>query len=141
MRRQPGSLEDAIIAVLGRTAAMSVAEVRAELGGDLAHTTVMTALVRLTDKQLVTRTKTGRAYAYSLAVPARDLPALRAAIKMRNELQREGHPTVPTCWPTSSPHWTRLTRLYFENCCPTTTPLHRDALGDAGCAMARWRAC
>ena len=87
MRRQPGSLEDAIIAVLGRSAAMSVAEVRAELGGDLAHTTVMTALVRLTDKRLVTRTKTGRAYAYSLAVPARNLPALRAAIKMRNELQ------------------------------------------------------
>jgi predicted transcriptional regulator len=88
VRRQPGSLEDAIIAVLGRNPAMSVAQVRAELGGDLAHTTVMTALVRLADKQLVTRTKTGRAYAYSLAVPARDLPALRAAIKMRNELHR-----------------------------------------------------
>ncbi|BBY64939.1 BlaI/MecI/CopY family transcriptional regulator [Mycolicibacterium helvum] len=88
MRRQPGSLEDAIIAVLGRHPAMSVAEVRTELGGDLAHTTVMTALVRLTDKQLVTRTKAGRAYSYSLAVPAPDLPALRAAIRMRNELHR-----------------------------------------------------
>ena len=31
MRRQPGSLEDAIIAVLGRRPAMSVAEVRTEL--------------------------------------------------------------------------------------------------------------
>lgn len=71
---------------------MSVAEVRAELGGGLAHTTVMTALVRLTDKQLVTRAKAGRAYAYSLAVPARDLPALRAAIKMRNELHRRRAP-------------------------------------------------
>ncbi|MCX2931245.1 BlaI/MecI/CopY family transcriptional regulator [Mycobacterium sp. CVI_P3] len=88
MRRQPGSLEDAIIAVLGRHPAMSVAAVRAELGGDLAHTTVMTALVRLTDKQLVTRTKTGRAYRYSLAVPAGELPALRTAIKMRDELHR-----------------------------------------------------
>ena len=92
VRRQPGSLEDAIIAVLGRNSAMSVAEVRTGLGGDLAHTTVMTALVRLTDKQLVTRTRTGRAYVYSLAVPARDLPALRAAIRMRNELQRRRAP-------------------------------------------------
>ncbi|GAY14545.1 BlaI/MecI/CopY family transcriptional regulator [Mycobacterium sp. shizuoka-1] len=92
MRRQPGSLEDAIIAALGRAAAMSVAEVRAELGGDLAHTTVMTALVRLTDKQLVTRTKQGRAFVYSLAAPADDLPALRSAIRMRNELHRRKAP-------------------------------------------------
>lgn len=92
MRRQPGSLEDDIIDVLGRNPAMSVAEVRAELGGDLAHTTVMTALVRLTDKQLVTRRKMGRAYSYTLAVPARELPALRAAIRMRNELHRRRAP-------------------------------------------------
>lgn len=92
MRRQPGSLEDAIIAVLGRNAAMSVAQVRAELDGDLAHTTVMTALVRLTDKQLVTRARSGRAYVYSLAAPAGDLPALRAAIRMRNELHRGAAP-------------------------------------------------
>jgi predicted transcriptional regulator len=92
VRRQPGSLEDDIIDVLGRNPAMSVAEVRAELGGDLAHTTVMTALVRLTDKQLVTRRKMGRAYSYTLAVPARELPALRAAIRMRNELHRRRAP-------------------------------------------------
>jgi predicted transcriptional regulator len=92
VRRQPGSLEDAIIAALGHRPAMSVAEVRTELGGDLAHTTVMTALVRLADKQLVTRTKVGRAYVYALAAPARDLPALRAAIKMRNELHRRRAP-------------------------------------------------
>lgn len=92
MRRQPGSLEDAIIAVLGRNSAMSVAEVRAELGGGLAHTTVMTALVRLSDKQLVTRAKQGRAYVYALAAPAGELPALRAAIKMRNELQSKRAP-------------------------------------------------
>ncbi|AQT83044.1 CopY family transcriptional regulator [Mycolicibacterium litorale] len=92
VRRQPGSLEDAIIAVLGGNVAMSVAEVRAELGGDLAHTTVMTALVRLNDKQLVTRTKQGRAYVYALAAPAGELPALRAAIRMRNELQSRQAP-------------------------------------------------
>lgn len=92
MRRQPGSLEDAIIAVLSRNVAMSVAEVRAELGGGLAHTTVMTALVRLSDKQLVTRTKEGRAYVYALAAPAGELPALRAAIRMRNELQSRRAP-------------------------------------------------
>jgi len=87
MRRQPGGLEGAIIAVLGgRHQTMSVAEVRAELDSGLAHTTVMTALARLAEKKLVTRTKTGRAYRYALAAPAQDLPALRAAIRMRNEL-------------------------------------------------------
>ncbi|MGY4711090.1 BlaI/MecI/CopY family transcriptional regulator [Mycolicibacterium sp. CBM1] len=92
MRRQPGSLEDAIIAVLGRHPGLSVAEVRAELDGDLAHTTVMTALVRLADKQLVTRRKSGRAYVYALAAPAQELPALRSAIRMRNELHRRREP-------------------------------------------------
>jgi predicted transcriptional regulator len=65
---------------------MSVAEVHAALGGDLAHTTVMTVLLRLNRKGEVTRHRSGRSYLYALAAPTHDLPALRAAIRMRREL-------------------------------------------------------
>lgn len=86
MRREPGGLEDAVIGVLGTGAAMSVAEVRLALGADRAHTTVMTALVRLTRKGLVKREKLGRSHTYSLAAAADELPALQAALRMRREL-------------------------------------------------------
>jgi predicted transcriptional regulator len=45
---------------------MTPAEVQAELGGDLAYTTVMTALTRLHDKGVLNRERAGRAYAYTL---------------------------------------------------------------------------
>lgn len=86
MRREPGSLEGAIIGILGSGDSMTVAEVRAALDYELAHTTVMTALVRLTRKGLVVRKRGGRSHWYSLAAPARELPALRAALRMRHEL-------------------------------------------------------
>ena len=38
----------------------------AEIGGDLAYTTVMTTLTRLHEKGMVGRERAGRAYAYSL---------------------------------------------------------------------------
>ncbi len=75
--------------VLGANAELTVAEVRAALGGDLAHTTVMTVLVRLTEKGAVTRRRHGRSYRYCLAAPASDLAAVRAAMRMRNALDRE----------------------------------------------------
>ncbi|OKH65640.1 BlaI/MecI/CopY family transcriptional regulator [Mycolicibacterium sp.] len=86
MRREPGALEDAVVGVLHADEPMTVAQVRATLGGDLAHTTVMTALVRLTRKGLVKRVRTGRSYVYCLAAVADELPALRAALRMRREL-------------------------------------------------------
>ncbi|WP_158021404.1 BlaI/MecI/CopY family transcriptional regulator [Mycolicibacterium chubuense] len=86
MRREPGALEEAVVGVLSADESMTVAQVRAVLGGELAHTTVMTALVRLTDKGLVRRVRVGRSYAYSLVAVADDLPALRAALRMRREL-------------------------------------------------------
>lgn len=86
MRREPGALEDAVVGVLDSAEAMTVAQVGAALGGGLAHTTVMTALVRLTRKGLVTRVRTGRSYAYSLVAVADALPALQAALRMRREL-------------------------------------------------------
>jgi len=63
---------------------MTVAEVDAALGRELAHTTVMTALMRLVSKGVVNRVKVGRSYVYTLA--ADNLPALQAALRMRREL-------------------------------------------------------
>jgi len=89
-RKPPGALEDSVIAVLSADEPMTVAQVNAVLGGDLAHTTVMTALVRLTAKGLVHRTKSSRSYAYTLATETEDLPALQAALRMRRELDGRG---------------------------------------------------
>lgn len=87
MRREPGALEDAVVEVLEAAGVpLSVAQVRAALDGELAHTTVMTALSRLTGKGLLIRARHGRGYSYELAVRAGELPALQAAIRMRREL-------------------------------------------------------
>lgn len=60
--------------------------VQAELGGELAYTTVMTALTRLHDKGVVSREKDGRAYAYT---PVLDSPGIAAA-RMREVLEAGG---------------------------------------------------
>jgi predicted transcriptional regulator len=87
MRRSPGELEGAIIDVLDSSPGpKSVAEVGALLPNELAHTTVMTALVRLTEKGLLTRKRRGRGFEYSLAQPVDSLPAVRAASRMRAAL-------------------------------------------------------
>jgi predicted transcriptional regulator len=51
------------------------AEVQAALSDDLAYTTVMTILVRLTDKGVIERAKVGRAYAYRPVVAEADVIA------------------------------------------------------------------
>lgn len=86
MRRASGQLEDAIVRVLGADSDLPVSEVRNRLDASLAHTTVMTALVRLTNKGSVVRKRRGRKFVYSLAVPIERLPAFRAALRMRSEL-------------------------------------------------------
>jgi predicted transcriptional regulator len=65
-RRPRGTLEQKVVAAL--TAAVepiTPAQVRDQLGADLAYTTVMTVLARLSQKGLVTRERVGRAYAYT----------------------------------------------------------------------------
>jgi predicted transcriptional regulator len=86
VRRKSGGLEQAVIGVLECSSEATVSEVRDAVGGGLAHTTVMTALVRLTRKGLVTRRRRGRQYVYSLAAAADELPALRSALRMRQAL-------------------------------------------------------
>lgn len=63
-----GDLErDVMDRLWGAAAPRSVRDIHVELSAerDLAYTTVMTVLDRLTRKQLVSRTREGRAYLYS----------------------------------------------------------------------------
>lgn len=84
-RRPMGSLEASVLEKLWRAGeALTPAQVNAELEGDLAYTTVMTILTRLWKKGLVTRARSGRAYAYAPAVPQAEYLAER----MRGELRR-----------------------------------------------------
>ncbi|AMY22400.1 BlaI/MecI/CopY family transcriptional regulator [Rhodococcoides fascians] len=86
MRRASGQLEESILDLLGEHTELSVAQAREHLGSDLAHTTVMTALVRLHGKGLVDRERRGRSFVYTLNAPVDEIPALRAAMRMRTEL-------------------------------------------------------
>jgi predicted transcriptional regulator len=85
-RRAAGELEAAALAVLQAAgSALTPGEVRERLGGDLAYTTVVTILSRLYAKGVLTRSRTGRAYAYA---PVADEPGL-AARRMRGLLEAE----------------------------------------------------
>jgi predicted transcriptional regulator len=85
-RRGAGELEAAVLAVLHAAGtALTPAEVRERLGGGLAYSTVVTIMSRLHVKGVLSRVKTGRAYAY---VPVADEPGL-AARRMRGVLEAE----------------------------------------------------
>jgi predicted transcriptional regulator len=67
-RRERGELGNEVLATLAAAdAPLTPGQVLAELGADLAYTTVMTTLVRLYEKGAVTRERAGRAYAYAPA--------------------------------------------------------------------------
>jgi predicted transcriptional regulator len=86
--RSNGSLEREVIACLAAAdGAMTPAEVQAELGGDLAYTTVMTTLSRLHAKQALTRSPRGRAFAYELVGDADGAQASIAAHQMHKLLE------------------------------------------------------
>ena len=85
-RRAAGELEAAALRVLQAAGSpLTPAQVRDELGDDLAYTTVVTILSRLHAKGLLTRTRSGRAYCYA---PVADEPGL-AARRMRRVLDGE----------------------------------------------------
>jgi predicted transcriptional regulator len=79
MRRRPdGALEHDVMEALWRLGgASSAAEVNAELGGCLAHTTVATVLGRLHAKGWVERIEGRRAHRYVAALTESDLVAQR----------------------------------------------------------------
>ena len=65
--RPRGALERDVLACLAAAGrALSPGEVRAELGDDLAYTTVMTTLSRLHAKGALSRQQAGRGYVYAL---------------------------------------------------------------------------
>src|SRR5919206_2312482 len=79
--RRRGGLEQEVLACLGAAGRpLTVAEVLTELGGELAYTTVLTALSRLHAKGALTREPAGRGYAYAL--PA-DPAAMGASVTAR----------------------------------------------------------
>jgi predicted transcriptional regulator len=65
---------------------LTPAEVQADLGGDLAYTTVLTTLTRLYTKEAVTRTPRGRGYAYELVGGQTDAQAGLTAREMQKLL-------------------------------------------------------
>ena len=85
-RRGAGELEAATLAVLQASGtALTPGQVRDRLGGRLAYTTVVTILSRLHAKGVLSRVRTGRAYAYA---PVADEPGL-AARRMQGVLEAE----------------------------------------------------
>ncbi|SEG29554.1 Predicted transcriptional regulator [Actinacidiphila yanglinensis] len=85
-RRPSGELEASVLAALWAADGhpLTPADVQRELGTALARTTVTTILARLYEKGSVSRTRSGRGYAY---LPVQDSPGL-AARRMRTELDK-----------------------------------------------------
>ena len=85
--RPRGGLERDVLACLAAAGRpMSPSEVLAELGGDLAYTTVMTTLSRLHTKGVLSRAAAGRGFVYELPVPLGEVPASVSAHRMRRIL-------------------------------------------------------
>jgi len=87
-RRDKGALELQVLTVLARAAEpMPARQVQDALGDDLAYTTVMTTLGRLFDKGALTRSATGRAFAYEVVGDQRTVDAAQTARRMRQLLE------------------------------------------------------
>ncbi|MFC9931259.1 BlaI/MecI/CopY family transcriptional regulator [Streptomyces sp. NPDC127190] len=86
-RRPNGQLEAEILTVLQRSgSALSAGQVMDRLDDDLTYSTVITVLNRLYDKQVLSRTRHGRAYVYA---PVADEAGL-AARRMQGVLDERG---------------------------------------------------
>ena len=92
-RRASGELETAVLAVLqDAPGALSPAEVRERVGGDLAYTTVVTILSRLHAKGVLRRRKDGRAFRYAPIADQPGLAARQMARVLDAEAEREAGP-------------------------------------------------
>jgi BlaI family penicillinase repressor len=83
-----GPLELEVLGVLNTTNDLGVSDIQASLkqgGNELAYTTVMTVLVRLHNKGLVTRQKDGRQFLYS-ASKKKDLSPLKLFERFKTSL-------------------------------------------------------
>lgn len=85
-----GALEGEVLLALWATEeGATPAQVLAELGDDLAYTTVMTILTRLWHKGLVDRERRGRAFVYRPSVTEADLAARRMQEHLEGVRDRE----------------------------------------------------
>jgi predicted transcriptional regulator len=89
-RRASGELEAAALAVLQSAgSSLTPGQVRDRLGCGLAYTTVVTILSRLHAKGVLTRAKTGRAYAYAPVSDESGLAARRMQGVLDAQVDRE----------------------------------------------------
>lgn len=85
--RARGALEREVLACLAAASGpLTAADVRSDLGGGLAYTTVLTTLARLRTKGVLTRMRSGRAYAYALRGTLETLESSLTAHRMRRLL-------------------------------------------------------
>ncbi len=90
-RRAPGALEAEVLAALwAADRSLTPEEVRRQLPGELAYTTVMTILVRLHEKRAVRREALGRAYAYAPLLDEAGLSARRMQALLEGGADRDG---------------------------------------------------
>lgn len=88
--RSRGALEQEVLACLAAAGRpLTPSEVLADMGADLAYTTVMTTLTRLHRKRALAREQVGRAYAYSLPGGPAAAQASVIAFQMRRLLDRD----------------------------------------------------
>ncbi len=91
--RRRGALAQEILTCLAAAGRpLTVSEVQADLGKELAYTTVMTTLSRLHAKGALTRELAGRAYAYALrADPAAASVTTRRMFRLLDSGQDRAH--------------------------------------------------
>jgi predicted transcriptional regulator len=89
-RRPGGALEAEILAVLQAShQALTPSDVLQRFGDGLSYSTVVTVLSRMFDKQLLTRSKQGRAYAYAPVADAHGLTARRMRQVLESDPDRD----------------------------------------------------
>jgi predicted transcriptional regulator len=90
-RRAPGALEAEVLAALwAADRPLTPEEVRRQLPGELAYTTVMTILVRLHEKGAVRREALGRAYLYAPVLDQAGLSARRMQVLLKGGADTAG---------------------------------------------------
>lgn len=88
-RRAGGALEGEVLALLqADREPLTPGQVLERLGGLLAYSTVVTVLSRMHDKGLLTRTKQGRAFAYTPVADGHGLTARRMRQLMETDSDR-----------------------------------------------------
>ena len=95
VRSALGALERDVLDIVWRRHRLTVREVHAALGGDIAYTTVMTTLDRLYRKGLLTRTKSGRAFVYAARATREELEESVANDVVSGLLASQGSAPLP----------------------------------------------